>query len=228
LIGYHTEEFFKRHHSNQSDLDFLKNMRLTMQKDDVFEFDFTKRTKADVPVLIDSLEQEIEADSQKAIKLEQQVFQYFYRKAQEQGRGQEIQQAYRNVYHKQENIKPCQHLVECLQGHHQLLATRTKWTDQQVIEFNGVLKDLEQGFKNFIANISANSALEEISNKEEFEKWKDGKANYMQSTMFSHEGLEKLTGRIYEVLSLLHRQWFISVKELAQLQLTFLPEKVVA
>lgn len=224
LFSTSTQEFMMCHHANQSDLALLKNLRLSIQKDDVFEFDFTKCTKADIPRLIDSLEKEIESDNLKVVKLEQQVFQYFYALAQKQSRGNEIEQAYQNIYHQQNLLKPYQDLVEKLQGYHNKLNKQKEWTEKKILEFNSVLKHLEQDFKNFIITISDNRALDEISEKEEFEKYVAGSVNYIQSSFFSPEGFDQLTSRMFEVLGLLQKQHFQVVKELAVLQLNFVSE----
>lgn len=225
LFSTSTQEFIKRHHSNQSDLELIKKLRFTLQKDDVFEFDFVKYNKTDIPRLIESLEQEIERDSQKVTKLDQQVFHYFYRLSQQQGRGDELEQAYQNIYYQQHLLKPYQDLIEKLQGHHQTLATRKEWTEQKVLGFNGVLRDLEQDFKNFIISLADKNALNEISEKEEFDKYVSGSINYIQSSFFSPEGLDNLSSRMFEVLGLMQKQQFKAVKELAIFQLTFVAQK---
>lgn len=223
LFHESSKEFFDRQASNKNDLAQLKFIQGTIGKDEFIEFDYKKRKASEIPTIINELEKEVEEGRETGRKLEMHAFQYFYARANKEGTGSQFISAYNQVFEWQRKTITCGDLVERLQKLHEELNTKLHWTEQEGNQLNRTLNNLEGEFKPFLKTIPPYAISTLISNPEEFDQYVEGKVYYMLTSTFSNEGLEKLTGRIFEVFDLLHQKRFDALKEVVQMQLRYVP-----
>lgn len=226
LFHVSTADFFARHASNQNDLDQLKLMHHSLHRDDVFEFDNQKYKATDIPQVVKTLKEEVERDNEVCLKLDHEAFLYFHEKAMAQSRQQELQEAYINIFDQQKYVRTFGELIERLQDYLHRMNTQEQWTEIEISGFNSGVGDLEKHFKAFLKDLPA-TALESITDKDEFEKYNSGSSYYIMMSTFSPEGFQKLTGRMFEVLTILNQHRVHALKAMTEMQLAFIPEHLL-
>jgi len=197
-----------------------------MNRNDVFEFDNQKYKATQIPLVTKMLEEEVERDNQTCLKLDHEAFLYFFQEGKRQNRHQELQAAYDKIFQQQKLIRAFGELIERLQGYHHRMNTKEKWTEAEINGFNSGAGDLEKHFKGFLKDVPP-SMLETMADQEEFQRFHSDQLNYMRTSTFSPEGFEKLTGRMFQVLGVLHQHRIQALKAMAEMQLVFVPERLV-
>lgn len=227
LFSADTREFIQRHNANQYDLDQLKFMLTSMKPNDVFEFDFRKRKASEIPTLITALEKEIHEGNETALSLDKHAFQYFHAHAAAAGEESKLRTQYETLFALQKEIRSLTVMVEKLQAVHQEMATKLQWSEQEVKSLNTQANSLETNFRDFLLARNNDYLETRISKPEEFSGYLKKKEFYMTLGTFNQEGFDLLSGRIFEVYGLLNEQRVELLKKLLELQLKWVPEKLL-
>lgn len=219
LFPENGREAFQRDLLNQSDYNRLENLKKTTNRKVTFKFDDELKKIIDIPDILLILKQDMDQFRKQLVERDRNAFQFFYQRAVEHGKADELIEAYRQLFYwqKKETL-----LVEPINTMHlqlYMLQTKKEWTGHQRDHLCRTVSEVEMAFKKFVSELPFEAIKDRLDESAKLEEHiSNPSLVYNYANKFDRQGFERLFQELYKVANAVTEKRLQYLKEMTELQ----------
>lgn len=221
LYSQSTKLKFEKIRYDQNDLTTLKQIKNRTIKTKYFEFDNKKFRRRKINGVISALSKEIENSKIELKALDEKAFLLNFQLCMQVSTEakNEFVDFYKKIISLQKDIENNNEFLDKLAEYSNTLHSKTKWKQEELVEFNRQLSNFEQKYKVHLRTVDL-EGLEGFTEQQTqvLDSFLNGKMYYLSMAKFNGNAFNNFTGFVYFIHNILHQNFFTTLKSLATFQ----------